>query len=178
LPHYREGALAACRNLDPALARAALRMADDWPLDDVLERLQRDPWFNPALAGRSQSGAKQLRVVRWAGAFRGFGGLFPLPPILVAAAGDFVISDTESRWLLTADIFGATFHRLGPGTPGEKSAAAQGFSINRQGTVSRGEYKATFPELADCASFAANDTTLAVTVPLSHSVYLVALTGD
>ncbi|HXG67762.1 MAG TPA: hypothetical protein VNO70_21855, partial [Blastocatellia bacterium] len=69
LPHYREGALAACRNLDPALARAALRMTDDWPLDDVLERLQRDPWFNPALAGRSQSGAKQLRIVRWAGGF-------------------------------------------------------------------------------------------------------------
>lgn len=176
LPHYRDGALVSCRSLEPALARAALGMNGDMPLDEVVERMKRDPWFDPATAGQNKQGEMQLRVVRRAGAFRGFGGLFPLPPVVAASDNEFIVLDTESNWLLTADVFGATFHRLGPDVSGLKSKTTHDFSINRQGMASKGKYITTFPELADCTSFAANATTLAVTVPLSHSVCLIALT--
>ena len=205
LAHYRQGALALCRRLALPLALAALGVPtgsgsdpdggrppvvraavaetaslrpDD--LNTLLERLAADPWLRPAdalIANRP----RELRIVARAGAFRGFGGLFMAPPVVTASGEHFValsprpflpMGAGEARWLLTADVFGATFHRAGDGPTATGSGA---FQLDRSGRVTLGKDSKVFPELADFSSAAGNDRTLAVTTPLSHAVYLVAL---
>ena len=54
-------------------------------------------------------------------------------------------------------------------------ASAAGMTLTPANpTVSTGQTQ-RFGELSDWTSFAADATTLAVTIPLSHAVYLVAL---
>ena len=70
----------------------------------------RNPWCDPA-DGQNDTG---LRVVAQAGAFRGFGG-----SVHRAAGGrgnrrTFPVRSGDDCWLLTADVFGATFHRAAP----------------------------------------------------------------
>ena len=110
LAHYRAGALAVCAQLPPALARAALGIPPDEHigLENVLARLAADPWLDPARPAREPA----LRIVASAGAFRGFGGLFLAPPNVASAGGQFVVLDGEACWLLAAEAFGATFHRM------------------------------------------------------------------
>jgi hypothetical protein len=171
LAHYRPDALALCRSLPAALACAALGLpASGQPaLDAALTRLAADPWYRPAVG---VAGAAQLKIVARAGAFRGFGGLFLAPPIVEPAGEHFLVTDGEGVWLLTADAFGATFHRAA--RPDASPPTATGFRINRAGKVSLGKTEAAFPQLAGSTSSAGNAVTLAVTAPYSHAIYLVA----
>ena len=109
------------------------------------------------------------------GAFRGFGGLFLSPPMVSYADGHFYVSAADQQWLLTADLFGATFHRADHAlTPNRPKSP---FKIEKNGTVTQGAQTRQFPELENCKSWVADATTLAVTSPLSHAVYLIALTS-
>jgi hypothetical protein len=76
---------------------------------------------------------------------------------------------------MTADCFGATFYRMGQTVSGLKNESNPNFCIDRKGRVEMAQHKASFHHLAEGTSFAADETTLAVTLPLSHSIYLVAL---
>jgi hypothetical protein len=175
LAHYRYGALDLCMKLEPALACAALRIAPiitPASMDPVLERMTVEPWLDPAEAAEPRSRRSELTLVARVGAFRGFGGLFLAPPLVGAAGSQFIVRDGDNRWLLTADFFGATFHRS------DTSKVSQGsgpFQLDRSGKVTLGRASKVFSELADFTSVAANENTLAVTSPLSHAVYLVAL---
>lgn len=170
LAQYRAGALAACRALPPAAACLALGLppqGEKW-LEAVLGRLEADPWYRPENGAPAEPG---LRLVARTGAFRGFGGLFIAPPIVEPADNGFLVTDGEGVWLLIADAFGATFHR----SAGLEAAPAQSlFSLDKKGRVSLGPLKADFPELGGATSWAVSASTLAVTVPYSHAVYLVA----
>jgi hypothetical protein len=115
-------------------------------------------------------------VVARAGAFRGFGGLFVEPPVVAAAGEHFLVRSGGDCWLLTADAFGATFHRATP----EESKDARPSSVPpgvtaRGTTVSIDGARVDLPELGEINGVAANGTTLAVTSPLSHAVVLLAL---
>jgi hypothetical protein len=180
LAHYREGALKTCRNLKPEIARAALGVAETQnsiDLEHLLAQLERDPWLNPSEASNGLKKEKRLRVVREVGAFRGFGGLFISPPNIAYSDGQFLVYDTEQWWTMTADCFGATFHRLGQSLSGVKNESNPNARIDAQGKVEMNGHKASFHTLAEGTSFASDDTTLAVTVPLSHSIYLVAFSS-
>jgi hypothetical protein len=107
------------------------------------------------------------------GGFRGFGGPFLRTPRVAWANGRFLAGDGEESWVLTADAFGATFHRS-DATPEGRGRTA-GFRIDRRGKVTRGKQTRVFAEFQDYTSAADDETTLAVTVPRSHRVYLVAL---
>ena len=201
LAHFRRGALALCRQLPPSLVSAALGLAagslsltpqsaapvapntptpppakDIEPqspsaLNALLDRLDADPWLRPADALATQPG-RTLKLVARAGAFRGFGGLFMAPPLVSASGEHFIARDGDDRWLLTADVFGVTFHHAGD-LPAVTGSGA--FQLDRTGRVTLGKLSAVFPELANFTSAAGNDRTLAVTTPLSHAIYLVAL---
>jgi hypothetical protein len=178
LAHYRDGALAACLNLDAELARAALGLpdADTTPMATIIERLRQDRWLAPAMASNLSNKEKRLRVVAAVGAFRGFGGVFVEPPKVLLHEGEWLAYDRESCWRVTADLFGATFHRAGNRPPASDRPAQFDLKIDRSGRVMKAAQAATFAYLADASSSAATDTTLAVTLPHSHSIYFVALT--
>ncbi|MCI0486287.1 MAG: hypothetical protein L0229_06770 [Blastocatellia bacterium] len=181
MAHYREGALEACRKLDPDVARAALGVMDvksAAPIDVILDRMARDPWQHPATVDHGMGRKKVLKIVSRAGAFRGFGGLFPAPPRVAVRGGEFLVFDNETWWTLTADLFGSTLHRVGPKIPGLKNEINPAFKIDSSGRVLKESEGARFPALSKSSSSASNETTLAVTVPLSHSVYLVAMVED
>jgi len=175
LPHFREGALAVCRQLEPSLALAALgleRGTERPELEKLLDRLEADPWRLPAACLPGVEPAQELRVVATVGAFRGFGGVFVRPPRVAFAAGHFQAFDGETCWLVTADVFGATLHRAGKELPANEPNLA--YRLDAKGRVFHQGRSRTFKELQDSTSFACDATTLAVTVPLSHSIYLIA----
>jgi hypothetical protein len=109
------------------------------------------------------------------GAFRGFGGLFLAPPSVACPGGQFVVSDGDDHWLLFADRFGASFQRAASPPSGKPKMSQPYFQLSLEGQLSKGKLHATFPELERSQSSAANETTLAVTTPLSHAVYLLAV---
>jgi hypothetical protein len=178
MAHYRDGALAACLNMDEALARGALGLpeASPTPIAAVIERLRQDPWLAPVAAAGSNGKEKRLRVVAAVGAFRGFGGVFVEPPRVLRHDNEWLAYDREACWLVTADLFGATFHRVSNRPPAADQATQFDFKIDAGGRVMKAAQAATFAYLADASSAAASEMAMAVTLPRSHSIYFVALT--
>jgi hypothetical protein len=178
MAHYRDGALDACLAIDAELARAALCIKEEsvTNLQAIVERLRNDPWLSPWVAASETNGNKRLKIASVVGAFRGFGGLFISPPEVVLSNGEFYVFDNESCWLMTADLFGATLHRIGATIPNPDKGGRTIFNFEKSGAVSAGNCQTTFPELQTPSSFAADEKTLAVTAPISFGVYLVALT--
>src|SRR6185369_10036159 len=106
LAHFRAGALAAAEGLPEKLALAALGARPGISWAQLRERLQTDPWFDPAMETAVEKKAGQaLRVVAQPGSFRGYGGLFVEPPRVASAGPDFLARSDNACWLLTADVF-------------------------------------------------------------------------
>jgi len=105
LAHYREGVLSAIGSLPPALASTVLKI-ESRQYEATLQRLQEDRWFDP-----TRPKSISLRIVRSAGAFRGFGGPFLQPPMLKSTDNGWLVQSADDYWLLVADAFGATLHR-------------------------------------------------------------------
>ncbi len=180
LAQYRMGALAAARSLPNELARMVLALSPVAPpFGEAINLLQQDPWLDP---GRMKSGPHErqwLQVMASAGGFRGFGGPFLTPPTVACQDGQLIVSDAEHSWLLTADLFGATLHRLGAALPPNAPQTGNSmFKLNGLGKIEHGRNTHTIPWLAGSSSSAANETTLAATLPLSHLLFLVALVGE
>jgi hypothetical protein len=180
LAHYRLSALERCRSLKPNIAGLALGLpgfkASFLSLegrDKLIAALVADPWLDPA-AGTPQS-KPSLQIVARVGAFRGFGGLFMAPPIVTGPGGQFIVSDGDDHWLLFADRYGASFQRVASPPSGKPNMSKPYFQLSLQGQLTKGDLRASFPELERSQSSAANTTTLAVTTPLSHAVYLVTV---
>ncbi len=174
--HFREGALNLCLNLPRSVVNVALGLPDariSQAMEDIVSQLMADPWLHPSDLGSTPNSSRHLKIVKRAGAFRGFGGLFREPPIVVGAGDHFIVRDGDVNWLLVADIFGVTFHRV-DGESEKKTNSP--FKIEGRGQVTYEAQTANFPELVNHTSAAANTHTLAVTSPLSFSVLLIAST--
>jgi hypothetical protein len=178
LAHYRGGVITAAGALPTPLALSAIGAPGSahWPR--LQEKLKANPWFNPAspLDGEKES-ASFPRFVSQAGAFRGFGGLFVEPPRVTSSGNDFLVRSGDDCWLLTADIFGATFHRS---SAAEFDSAIQGSQLPPELRVNDSKVlwrkkPIEMPIDGLITSSAANPTTLALTSSLTHSVVLFAL---
>ena len=167
LAHYRAGALEAADRLPPALALELVGAGGAWA--DVRARLRADPWHDPA---RPQS---ETRVVARVGAFRGFGGLFPVPPSVAGGGECFLVESDGDAWILFADACGATFHRAGE--EDLRAAAAGGARAPgwRGHRIEVGGQAIDLPVRGEVTSAALAASTLALTTSHSHSVLLVAL---
>jgi len=166
LAHYRASALDAADRLPPALALALVGAPAGAEWAAVRARLRADPWHVP---GETASGP---RVVARVGAFRGFGGLFAVPPLVAAGGDHFLVMSDQDAWVLFADAFGATFHRAGD----EDRRAAAGSAPRWNGQ--RIDVAGTSIEVAvrgEVTSAALAASTLAVTSSHSHALVLVAL---
>ncbi|HRA01422.1 MAG TPA: hypothetical protein PLJ62_14550 [Thermoflexales bacterium] len=189
MAHYRDGALAVCQTLPPALALAALGIsgaADEATRDLTVNLLRGNPWLRvDGLSVRQISQLKdkpqKLGVTSRVGVFRGFGGVFMSPP-LVASDGAHLFARSENEcWLITADAYGATLHRSDP----SEFETAQKAGVNApkpftlvKGAASRDGLQASFPELAQVTSIAQTAHTLAVTTPATHAITLIAKTQE
>lgn len=177
MAHYRNDALKICEELLPELVCAALDMREGLTPPEVktiVERMKDDPWFVPDAGEQTPPKEKRLRMAAEAGGFRGFGGLFISPPKVLFVDGNFIVYDDESCWRLYADAFGSAFLRENQLKPASSASVSMAFSIDPKGRIALGRYKADFPELSGATSFASDGTTLAVTIPFSHAVYLIA----
>src|SRR5262249_29609935 len=148
----------------------------DWA--EIRKRLLADPWYNPSAAASAGNGqASRVQVMARAGAFRGFGGVFVEPPRVASAGEHFLVRSGEGSWLLTADVFGATFHRsnLAEFESAEKTTKLPAGLRVSDSKLSWKDERFEIGGLGKFTSSAANDTTLALTSELTHSVILVAL---
>jgi hypothetical protein len=176
LAHFRRSALAVAAALPEALALTAAGANQDATWADVSRRLSADPWFDPA---SKEGRAPGFRVAGRVGSFRGFGGLFIEPPRLCPVGENFLVSSGDGYWLLTADAFGATFHRA---SKEEFNQALKtpplppGLRIESSRVTMNGA-SWELPSMGSVTSAAANQTTLAVATQLSHAILLVALSA-
>jgi len=166
LAHLRSGAIATADALPEPLALAAVGAKTGTSWASVREQLLANSWFDPA------SGSSVARVVAQAGAFKGFGGLFIEPPIVASSSEHFLVQSDRECWLLTADIFGATFHRA---SVKEFAAKVPPGLLLKGSRVAFNGQSFELPTIGELTSAAANETTLALTSPLTHSITLVAL---
>lgn len=176
LAHFREGALVVADTLPDKLALLAVGAPEesDWPA--VRAALRADPWHVP---DGSEGG---LRLAGRAGAFRGFGGLFLRPPEVASDGRQFYVRDGDEHWLLTADAFGATFHRAtkedfartrGIRTVPERLQIVEGDGGSAEVRFHR--RKIRLPISGTVRSSGATPGTLAVTTANSHAIVFVAL---
>jgi hypothetical protein len=178
LSHFRQGAIIAADALAPSLALAAVGAPNSAIWSEIRSCLLADPWFDPAIPiaeyNRKQH---QLQVITRAGAFRGFGGSFVEPPRVAAAGEHFLVRSGEECWLLTADLFGATFHRT---SPADFESALQQTRLPNTLRIADSKLlwnkkPCELPSLGKLTSVAANETTVALTSDLTHSVILAAI---
>jgi hypothetical protein len=177
LAHLREAALDAADALPPSLAAEAAggSPSADWAV--LRERLRADPWFDPGLEAAGGGGDRRPRFAARVGAFRGFGGQFLEPPLVVADGAGFLVRSGGESWTLVADAFGATFRRAEAGdleaARAREAASPEPKIAGRK--VVLGGLKIEVPTLLEISSAAVSGRTLAVTSPYSHALFLVAL---
>jgi hypothetical protein len=175
LAHFRSTALAIADTLPENLAQEVVGVPPGILWSTVRGRLEANPWFDPARL--SDDGAR-ARVAMRVGAFRGLGGLFREPPSVVATNDGHLIAFSGGEgWLLTADAFGATFHRVKPDEHRGLVAKRElpGRLELRGVRVVFDRHEIELPDLGEPTSIAVTSTTLALTSSLTHAIVLVAL---
>jgi hypothetical protein len=138
-----------------------------------LDHLDADRWlsqFTRQTAATNQS----LRIVRVTGGFRGFGGPCLRPPTVTANDDGLFVRASDESWQLLADAFGTYWHHVSMPPKSRASRVASKIAIDSRGRVAWDGTHQDFVELADASSFACDGQTLAVTLPTSHHVFLVA----
>lgn len=172
---YRQAALAALGKLSTQLAAALLGLPQSaFPQDlaALLRRLENDRWLTAEAAGGGES-EPVISCVAAAGAFVGYGGEFFRPPLVSLDDQRLLVWDSKSQWELLADAYGVWLRRIGD-APAMRLAARgpSDVSIDRHGMVRWGKLSLKLPHLAQASSFACDGSTLAVTLPTSHHVFL------
>lgn len=175
LVRLRTAALRASSRLNPTLALSALGVDTSRTpaeLMTALSQLEADPWLTPEQAVEPPGRRAELAVQTVCGGFRGFDGPFLAPPTLVASSRGIVASDGDRWFRLHADVFGTAFERISDFDA--ESTTEYHPSIQPDGTVWWNGRKQTFLELASAPSAASTATTLAVVIPESHRIALIA----
>jgi hypothetical protein len=185
--HARAGALAVCASLPVPAAALALGMDAATPaetLGRVLERLRVDPWAWPAAVATAQEPPSSLKVIAFAGGFRGFAaGPFVAPPRVGWHDGAFVASDGLRTFFVHANIGGVTFTPAGSAPLAAAAAAGitpaipAAITLTADGAVQRGDERRDLPMLAHATSWVSDGATLLATRAISHRIAVVVHGG-
>jgi hypothetical protein len=174
---FRPGALATIQQMPPDLAARVFELPPGTTaaaIQSIADCLAENPWIIPKDALQTKMDPKRIRIARTAGAFRGFGGPFLCPPLVTSQDGRILVSDGESSWMLLCDIYGVFFDRIAS-RPLNSTSVAEQIRLDETGQVRWGEASARFAELVGAhSSIACDGYTLAVTVPTSHKLFLLA----
>jgi hypothetical protein len=176
MAHYRKKAFQIIQNSTPEIIHQLLnRNEPPSPVEvkTIIENMSRNPWLTVEQAAQNIQTSTRLSIVAQAGGFTGFGGLFISPPSIRSNGEELVAICGEHAWTLFADCYGKVF------LPSDGDSTAfinpkTDFNYYPNGTVSYGSYNAVFSDLSNANSFAALGGTFAVTIPYSHSIYLIA----
>jgi hypothetical protein len=172
MAHYRASALEVWETLPEPLAREALGLARGADLSRESLRMHlADPFRRPG----SPEVPARLAVVATIGGFRGFGGPFLTPPRAFVLDGQVWAADAERAFTLHADCFGQTLQRSAH-VPADDRHMGDA-SVEADGAVSWAGLTAELGALQGAGGFAASATVLAVTLPRSHHIRVVAKVG-
>lgn len=161
LAQYRSGALALLPEL-PAQLQAEL--LENQPLAAWLA----SPWTDKL----NHLSPKGLRMAAVTGRFSGWGGKLHDPPQLGWEDDALLVSDSQACWYVFRDAFGESWLRRNE--PLTQPAGLGPWQLSPSGEVSYGEQQARFPELAGWSQAAGNHHTLAVAMPDSFRIRLIA----
>ncbi|MEO8163904.1 MAG: hypothetical protein ABI619_00775 [Betaproteobacteria bacterium] len=172
--HYRSAAIESATALPLSLALSALGLPADTSLESLqqmFDHLKQSPWhrLESALEAAGSTHSSRFQIVYTIGDFRGFGGQFLRPPLVASRREDLFVTDGHSTWQLLADCYGSLLYRLGgsaafPKTQRNSGAVSESISIDRH----------AFSELAEAASVARTQATIAVTYRDSHRILILA----
>jgi hypothetical protein len=185
LAQFRELALALTAEFDSGTLCILLGLpgvVNTANMTAIIREMQKDPWSHPDrfLASRNQgmeeNRKEDLQIVRRVSTFRGFGGHFRTPPLVEAVAENILAYDEDSTFVVKADIFGAYLARIDLNKISFQATEEnqEKAHVQKDGTVFFLGLEKKIPLLAHASSFAVSTNTLAVTIPTSHSVFLVA----
>jgi hypothetical protein len=135
--------------------------------------MEADRWYSPASDGKTGASGGLLRIVRVTGGFRGFGGTCMRLPTVTAIDDELFVMNGDESWQLLADAFGTYWHRVQTVDGKSKKRKASQAAVDQRGTVTW-DGTQQFAELAEASSYACDGQTLAVTLPTSYHVFLVA----
>lgn len=187
LTQFRGAALEALLRLPEPLAALLIDSARTLAPGEVaacVAALRADRWrrCDVELAPTISSPAPiPVRCVAQVGAFRGYGGPFLRPPRVFVHEQRLLVTDGGNFWQLQADAYGAHFHRLDASVSDEAPRAGRpkrgAPAIDTAGQVRWDAQVHAFPFLAGASSQAFHEATLAVTLPTSHYLFLLARSG-
>ncbi len=174
-PQYRPEAIRIARLLPAPIVASLFGFSDQIPTSNIhsaIDAITANRWLS---APEAVSGAKplQLRIVRLAGAFRGFGGAFLRPPTTWTSGTQLMATDGEVSWFLHTDVYGCIFRRSQEPAP-PPSRLNGPVKLSNYGELSWYNESVKLPSLVGWTSVAFDGQTLAVTLPSSHHVFLVA----
>jgi hypothetical protein len=182
---FRDAALTKAVELPPALAASAFGLSEGAAsqIGDVLARMKANPWLTAAQAAEPAPAPPALVLMATVGAFTGYGGVFLRPPVLDQQDGRLLCSDGVAQWQLLADAYGCWLRPISVGgflrnPPPVSEKPAYTASINARGLVRWGKLSLDLPHLATHSSLACDGSTLAVTIPTSHHIFLLGRTGS
>ncbi len=170
MAHYRQSALKTAKKLPLGLLSLVFGLRSEQSEASLHQKLS-NPWYHPL---RQQNHTVQLQRVAHCGGFRGFGGPFVDPPEVTRFGDQLYAFDSQCAWLIFADAHGVVLRRFGSSLPEGDPEDRAHFGLDRKGNVSRNDLKAHLPELASWSSLASTEHTLAVALPHSHRIFLVA----
>jgi hypothetical protein len=175
MAHYRISASEIWRQMPKALAAFSfdLSLREYQALSGNLDEILANPWC-PISSACLNSEAASLALVGTVGGFIGFRGFFISPPEVTCAAGQLYAFDSQMCYSLHADCYGVTLRRFGNDIPENAGQKGDNLAIDTQGKVHKHGASAQFTQLASCLSQACDGHTLAVTMPYSHKIYLIA----
>ena len=174
--YYRRDAIEKLKELPPELASLVLPHASrEMQVVSVVEKLSRDPWYPMGQDPSSGKSAREMRIVAEIGSFRGFEGEFLSPPKVWSHRGELYASDPWNHYVISADRYGATLLKV---KKIDQPMVTQGaYRLSSDGTITGGKKVVRFEILANSSSSASTSNLLAVTLPCSHVVFLVAESG-
>lgn len=171
LAHLRSSALAVWETLDGPLSRITIGLeADNETPRDTLRQQLKHPFLRP---GSVQD--PRLQAVGAVGGFRGFGGSFLQPPTLTVRNHAVFARDQAGTYQIFADTFGATVERAPLPKRGPKSKHPQTpFVYEPSGHITAFGTRREFPHLAGATAAVGTAELMAVALPHSHQVWIVA----
>jgi len=168
MAHFRPGALKVVEDLPEPLALALFAEENAGSKSQLAARLARI-W--PEKGDDEQSRKQTQKPVALIGGFTGFGGPFTAPADLFLREGQIHAMDDTAEFSVHADRFGAVIKKIGP-APSRGPKPGMDKELEK---VAKSAFPGVTGGGGQTRSWAYDGATLAVSLKVSHKIFLFAL---